>query len=56
MQDMDAFRRVITSVPGIDDHDANSVSLLEQNLHTFFISCIVFLFFPLIFINISDII
>ncbi|XP_022152445.1 protein PARTING DANCERS isoform X2 [Momordica charantia] len=26
VQDMDAFRRVITSVPGIDDHDANSLN------------------------------
>ena len=37
MQVMDAFRRVMSSVPGLDDHDANSVSLLEQNQLTLFI-------------------
>ena len=31
MQGMDVFLRVITSIPGIDNHDANSVIFLSLN-------------------------
>lgn len=41
MQGMDVFRKVVTSIPGIDAHDANAVTRmpLEKFLHDAPFSC-----------------
>ena len=38
MQGMDVFLRVITSIPGIDNHDANSVIFLSLDCIPSFLS------------------
>jgi len=54
VQGMDAFLRVVTSIPGVDNHDANAVILTHYNETNLFNLVVFFFFFPLAFVHLSD--